>query len=590
MKKFFLNLLSSFLGTWIAFLFVGLVIFIIAGAIIFKAGVSGVSDGLKKNSVLVLELKGDIIESEKALNLNFKDILKGDVKNSQALDVIVNALKEAANDKRVEALYIKCDGLNAQPATINAIRNAVVEFKKSKKKILAYGDFISEGEYYIASVADSIYLNPQGNFSLTGISQKVLYLGDLFKKIGVNFQIARVGTYKSAVEPFTMNEMSEPARRQLEDLNSSLWSEIKSGISSSRGIDASGIDSLTNSIMLFRMPEELKKSKLFSGFCYEHEMDSKFAVLLGVEKKNINFINPKQIVSSNSINLNYSEDHIAVLYACGDIAETSDAGINCHNLVPVIMDLTEDEHVKGLVLRVNSPGGSVFGSEQIAEALKKFKASGKPFSVSMGDYAASGGYWISCDADRIFANPMTITGSIGIFGIIPDLTPLMTKFGISLQDVSTNPAASIGIPLKPLTPEQMEAFQQSISKGYDKFIKRVANGRKLPETKVREIAEGRIWSGKDALKLGLVDQLGYIKDAIEWTANKASLSSDNVAFYPVGDPSFINILLQNSDIPVLNLIKSKTGSEIDMFTLFWIAKIANRYPLQARMPDISVSL
>jgi protease-4 len=333
-----------------------------------------------------------------------------------------------------------------------------------------------------------------------------------------------------------------------------MWETISTEIATSRHIEVENIDSMINNCIMFSSTKQVLKSGLIDGLCYEREMDLKFATLLNQEKDDLNFISPSDLVAS-SVNISPNRDHIAVMYAVGEIAESNNAGINWEKIVPTILDLAEDDNVKGLVLRVNSPGGSVFGSQQIADALQQFKKSGKPFAVSMGDYAASGGYWISCDADYIFASPLTITGSIGIFGLIPNAEALLNKIGVNFQTVATNTNGLVMAPFKPLNEAQMAAVQANVEEGYDQFIKRVANGRKMPESKVRAIAEGRVWDGKMALKLGLIDKLGSLQDAVSWVAAKADLKDPEVVTYPKNEPSIWNM--------VYDLGRDNLNSEIE---------------------------
>lgn len=591
MKKFFLNVLSSFLGAWIAILFLGVAIVTIVFALLFKAGISSTQGKITKSSVLKLDLKGEIIETERTLRLDFNNLLDIETEKPQALDRIVSALDEAADNSNIQAVYLKCDGVSASPATLYSLRSALEKFRKeSKKKVIAYGDSFTESDYFVASVADSIFINPDGNFMLTGVSASTPYMGSLFKKIGVDFQIAKVGSFKSAVEPYIMDEMSDPARAQLDTLCSSIWDVYKSSIGKSRKVSGTQIDNLVNSVVAFKNANNVKLGNFFSSYCYEREMDGKFASLLGVDKEDVNYVSPSDFESVD-FGFSTSDDHIAVLYAVGDINEASHDGINCYDLVPVITELAEDDNVKGVVLRVNSPGGSVFGSEQIADALSLIKKAGKPFAVSMGDYAASGGYWISADADRIFASPLTVTGSIGIFGILPNATPLLNKVGVNIQNVSTNPNGFVSIPFTPLNETQMSVFTASINRGYDAFIDRVAKGRKMPESKVRAIAQGRVWDGVSALRIGLVDQLGSLDDAVKWVNKKIGGKKDlDVVTYPSVENDIFNAMLNMQSNVMMRAIASQMGAGSDMKMAKKIYDILMRNRLQARMSDIKITL
>jgi protease-4 len=590
MKKFFLNLLSSFLGAWLAFLLFAGVTVLVVFAIIGTFAVSGSSTpSLKSKSVMAIDLSGVITETESDPELSYAQFVMGGISQPQTLKTLTTALREAADNDKIKALYLKCGEVSTSPATLHALYEAVAAFKESKKPIYAYGDEMSQGAYYIASLADSIFLNPQGNISITGVGGSSLYYKNLCDKIGIEFQIAKVGAFKSAVEPYLLNEMSEPARAQLDTLYGNIWSVLKSDMAQARNMPDSTFDALADNCSLFFNSKSILKSGIISGLCYEREMDPKFAKLLDVDKDDLNYVDPAY-VASLADSASKSDDHIAVLYATGEISESSEAGINCFDLVPVILDLAEDDNVKGLVLRVNSPGGSVFGAEQIADALKEFKKTGKPFVVSMGDYAASGGYWISADADQIYADPITITGSIGIFGVVPNMSKLLSNIGVSVQSVSTNNNGNVAVPLAPLTEKQMATLNASIIDGYDQFINRVAKGRNMPETKVRLIAEGRVWDGTKAKELGLVDQLGSLRDAVKYVASKTKLSSDDVCYYPEYTPSLLGMLSAfGSEALDQQLIKA-AGDEIAPQYLKRIKTIITRKPAQAIMPEIIISL
>lgn len=540
LKKFFLNTLSSFVGAWIALVLFGVVGVIVAVGLV--AGMHGTDEvaSVKKHSILTLELSGSIVESETPSSINYTALMSGGIEKPQTLNVIVEGLKEGADNKNIDALYIKCGAALASPATFNAIREAVKEFKKTGKKVYAYGDVYTLGTYYVASVSDKIFLNPYGEIAIQGLGSTSMYLKGLFDKLGVEFQVVKVGTFKSAVEPYISTQMSEPARAQLDTLFSTMWDFMKDGICDNRKkLSGSEIDSLVNNGLMFSTAEFAAESGFVDEVVYERVMDERLAKLIDVDKKKLNFVSPSALIGQLPWTDAYSsKNNIAVLYATGEIVDGASTGINYQKLVPIITQLADDDKIKGLVLRVNSPGGSAFGSDQIGEALDYFQSKKKPLAVSMGDYAASGGYWISCGADRIFADPLTITGSIGIFGLIPNVKGLSDKLGINPQSVSTNPAADFPTLFTPMDEKQLSIMQKYVETGYDRFIKRVATGRKMTEAKVRQIAEGRVWNAMKAKEIGLVDELGSLKDAIEWTAKKADIYSKyDVSVYPVYEPS-----------------------------------------------------
>ena len=592
LKKFFLNTLSSFVGAWIALVLFGVVGVIVAVGLV--AGMHGTDEvaSVKKHSILTLELSGSIVESETPSSINYTALMSGGIEKPQTLNVIVEGLKEGADNKNIDALYIKCGAALASPATFNAIREAVKEFKKTGKKVYAYGDVYTLGTYYVASVSDKIFLNPYGEIAIQGLGSTSMYLKGLFDKLGVEFQVVKVGTFKSAVEPYISTQMSEPARAQLDTLFSTMWDFMKDGICDNRKkLSGSEIDSLVNNGLMFSTAEFAAESGFVDEVVYERVMDERLAKLIDVDKKKLNFVSPSTLIGQLPWTDAYSsKNNIAVLYATGEIVDGASTGINYQKLVPIITQLADDDKIKGLVLRVNSPGGSAFGSDQIGEARDYFQSKKKPLAVSMGDYAASGGYWISCGADRIFADPLTITGSIGIFGLIPNVKGLSDKLGINPQSVSTNPAADFPTLFTPMDEKQLSIMQKYVETGYDRFIKRVATGRKMTEAKVRQIAEGRVWNAMKAKEIGLVDELGSLKDAIEWTAKKADIYSKyDVSVYPVYEPSFWDVISMG-DIEAVRMMKAVSDGDFDEAGMHIAMKILSRSRILARMPEFEVTL
>ncbi len=592
LKKFFLNTLSSFVGAWIALVLFGVVGVIVAVGLV--AGMQGTDEvaSVKKHSILTLELSGSIVESETPSSINYTALMSGGIEKPQTLNVIVEGLKEGADNKNIDALYIKCGAALASPATFNAIREAVKEFKKTGKKVYAYGDVYTLGTYYVASVSDKIFLNPYGEIAIQGLGSTSMYLKGLFDKLGVEFQVVKVGTFKSAVEPYISTQMSEPARAQLDTLFSTMWDFMKDGICDNRKkLSGSEIDSLVNNGLMFSTADFAAESGFVDEVVYERVMDERLAKLIDVDKKKLNFVSPSTLIGQLPWTDAYSsKNNIAVLYATGEIVDGASTGINYQKLVPIITQLADDDKIKGLVLRVNSPGGSAFGSDQIGEALDYFQSKKKPLAVSMGDYAASGGYWISCGADRIFADPLTITGSIGIFGLIPNVKGLSDKLGINPQSVSTNPAADFPTLFTPMDEKQLSIMQKYVETGYDRFIKRVATGRKMTEAKVRQIAEGRVWNAMKAKEIGLVDELGSLKDAIEWTAKKADIYSKyDVSVYPVYEPSFWDVISMG-DIEAVRMMKAVSDGDFDEAGMHIARKILSRSRILARMPEFEVTL
>lgn len=598
LKRFILNTLSSFVGSCIA---LGLIAFSLALLFVGIVGsvsmsVSSSSESVKSRSILEIKLDGMIIERESNMAPSMSSMISGDIDAPQTLDVITEAIREAAGNDNIAAIYLKCGYPVAGSATLDAIRHALLDFKKEvggKKKIIAYGDQLTQGAYFVASAADEIHLNPAGGLSLAGLSATTPYFKGLLDKLGVQFQVVKVGTFKSAVEPYILTEMSDPARAQLDTLLDINWMYIRDCIAKSRkNITPEMIDTFINADNIaFEKASFALKKGLVDSLTYGRNIKKRLATLSGREVDKLNIIKPTTLITQTPWTDSYgAQNQIAVLFACGEILDGDSNEINFEDMVPVIVKLADDDNVKGLVLRVNSPGGSVFGSDQIGEALDYFKSKGKTLTVSMGDYAASGGYWISCGADRIFADPLTITGSIGIFGLLPNFKGTLDKLGVNMESVGTNDASTIMNGFKPLDDKQLAVVQKYVERGYDDFTSRVAKGRHMSKQKVLAIAEGRVWSATSALKIGLVDSVAYLRDAIEWTAKKANVAGNyNLSSYPRIEPNFWSLVRMGT----MTMAELKAGLESDKeatLRRFLQKRILMRRPVQARMPEYRVTL
>lgn len=592
LKKFFLNTLSSFVGAWLALVLVVVSSMILVFGMIGSGIASEMGDAeqLKSKSILTIDLSGAISERESATAPDLTSLVQGNLSKPQNLNVIVEALAEAARNRDITAVYLKCGALEASPAACYTIRRAVLKYKESKKPVYAYADTYTMGTYLIASAADRVYMNPQGMMEMRGMSSTVLYYKDLLDKLGVEFQVVKVGTFKSAVEPYIMNSMSDPARAQMDTLLGNMWGVIKKNISETRkGVTPQEIDSLVSKAYITFAPAKTSvEAGLVDSLVYERTINAKFAALTGQDVDDVNFVSPGTLVKQVPWSTAYgSKNRIAVLYAVGEINDVSQDGINYHNLVPIITELADDDNVKGMVLRVNSPGGSAFGSDQIGEALDYFQSKGKPLAVSMGAYAASGGYWISAGADKIFANPLTITGSIGIFGLIPNVKGLADKLGVNPQTVSTNPNAQFPSLTESMTDEMKGVMQQYVNRGYEDFVGRVAKGRKMSVPAVKRIAEGRVWDAVSAKRIGLVDSIGSLNDAIEWVASKAKiLDKYNVAAYPEYKPSFWDMLPSN--LSSMTAMRQMLEPKPEEMMIMKMRELLRRERIQARMADIKI--
>lgn len=593
LKKFFLNLLSSFVGAWLALVLFCVVLVIVIVGVTAQLGVSDDTSSTKisKDAVVVLDLTGTIIETPESGQLDFVSLAYGDGDQPTALNVLVDGIREAKLSKNIKAMYIKCGHPVASPATLNAIRMAVLDFKKSGKKIYAYADAMTMGDYFVASQADSLFLNPGGMIEISGLGGTTLFYKDLLDKIGVKMTLVKVGTFKSAAEPYISNTMSGPARAQLDTLYGKMWSYIGNAVAENRkGLNDNSLNDAANNFIVFQTPQQVLKGKYVDALAYERQMDDKVGQIVGKAGKDVKYYTPETLAENSKWGSDYgSKNQVAVLYATGEIAEYTKSGIDCYKLVPQITKLADDNNVKALVLRVNSPGGSVFGSEQIGEALDYFKSKGKPFVVSMGDYAASGGYWISCTANKIFADPLTITGSIGIFGLFPSAEGLARKLGVTPQTVSTNPGKTITL-FKDPTEEQINVLQNYINNGYSRFISRVAKGRGMKESRVRQIAEGRVYCAEQALQLKLIDQLGSLDDAVESAAKLAGLKTDKygVSIYPKYKPDFWDILKSEGFNTLNQELGKVAGLKPESALIYEASRVLRRTPVQARMIPVSL--
>lgn len=538
MKKFILIVCGSFVGSFLAFLIFTLCALTISFSLLFSMS-SSMKPSIKDKSVLYLKLDGNVAEYEGANQMGIMDLIQGREK-TPSLNTMIKALHVAETEDKIKGVLIDCNGASASTATLRQLRQAIAEFKKNSRKwVYAYAnEGYEQGDYYVASVADSVLLNPIGAVDVHGLVTVTPYFKKVLDKVGVEMQIMRVGTYKSAVEPYMLDSISPANREQQTLFLGNLWKTMAGEIAASRHIDATAFNAMVDNVMLAQPAEYLLAKHLIDATAFKHQLEDRLKVKLGIDDDDDLRVASPEALAGNYDNGSNEDGIVAVVYAVGEIdgssSPASESGIDSEELVNTILDLKKDDDVKGLVLRVNSPGGSAFGSEQIWEALEEFKKSGKTFAVSMGDYAASGGYYISSGAHRIFADETTITGSIGIFGVIPCAEELVqNKLGINTSIVKTNANSDMGaagIMSKKLTPVQMAAMQNYVNRGYDLFTKRCATGRKVSQDSIKKIAEGRVWDGITAKKIGLVDEFGGLDKAIEWVAKKANL---NDGYYQV---------------------------------------------------------
>ena len=580
MKDFIKHTFASMLGIILASIVLGIL------GIVTLVGMVASSDTetvVKEKSVFVLNLEGLLVERVQDNPLN--DIMG---KNFQecGLDDILTSIRKAKDNENIKGIYLQAGIMDAPCASLEEIRNALKDFKESGKFIVAYGDNYTQGMYYLASVADKVIVNPQGTIAWQGLASQTIFYKDLLKKVGVEMEIFKVGTYKSAVEPFIATEMSDANREQITAFLNSTWKRLLEDVSASRGMSEDDLKKCADDFMMFSQAETYIANGLADTLLYKDGVLDYLKTLTGCEadeRLHTLSLNDMKNVKRN-VPLDKSGNIIAVYYAFGEIdnATSTDEGINSTKVIKDLRKLREDETVKAVVLRVNSPGGSAFGSEQIWREVTLLKEE-KPVIVSMGDYAASGGYYISCAANCIVADPTTLTGSIGIFGMFPNLENLLTdKLGLHFETVKTNRFADMGNMTRSFNDAEKAAMQNYINNGYKLFVQRCAQGRGMSVEAIEKIAEGRVWTGSMAKELGLVDELGGLDKALEIAAQKAGVENYSVLNYPEMDNVLSTLLNEEKK----DYIESQMAETLDEYYDFakFVRNIKNADRIQARLP------
>lgn len=555
----------------------------IVGMVASESSAKDVSD----NSVMVLSLSGMLNERSED---SFMDKLGGGAVGTIGLEDALNAIQKAKNNKNIKGIYIEAGMLGADSyASLQAMRNALRDFKKSGKWIVAYGDIYTQGTYYVASVADKVFLNPSGMIDWHGLASQPIFFKDLMEKFGVKMQLAKVGTYKSAPEMFTADKMSDANREQVTAYINGTWQNICKGVSESRKISVEALNAYADRLIVFNDPKDFVKYKLVDKLIYTDQIKTEINKLLKEEAdKSINTVSLAEM--KNVKQEKNKGDEIAVYYAYGNIIDNEAGGMFSqeHNIVgkTVCEDLEalmEDDDVKAVVLRINSGGGSAYASEQIWHYVEMLKKK-KPVVVSMGGMAASGGYYISSGADWIVAEPTTLTGSIGIFGMFPDYSGLLTqKLGVKFDEVKTNKNSSFGSPARPFNAEEMSYIENYIDRGYKLFRSRVAQGRRMSVNDVEKIAQGHVWLGQDALKIKLVDELGGLDKAVAKAASLAKLKEYHTSAYP-GKADWMEQFMgkMSGDSYIDNSLRLTMGEYYEPFML--MRNINKHNAIQARIP------
>jgi protease-4 len=581
MKEFLRSTLATITGVLICgFIFIILGISTLVGIM----ASSETETVVPPNSVFTLELKGTIQERYQPSPVDqfFEDQI-----STYGLEDILNAIQKAKENDLIKGIYLHTGALSCSAASLQAIHRALADFKQSGKFLVAYADAYTQGGYYVASVADKVIVNPVGSLSWHGLASETMFLKDFLAKIGVKMQIFRVGTYKSAVEPMMSTEMSPANREQTQAFLESTWKSILNDVSASRHISADSLNLLADRNMDFQPAETYVSSGLADTLMYQDEVLSYLKSLTGLsdedDLKTLNLDEMTRVKATAP--KSKTRDVVAVYYAYGEIDNGSssyDEGINSEKVTKDLRDLRKDKNVKAVVLRVNSPGGSAYGSEQIWREVSLLKAE-KPVVVSMGDYAASGGYYISCAAHKIVAEPTTLTGSIGIFGMVPDASELLNnKLGLHFDGVKTHKMADMGSMSRPFNAEESALMQQMVNQGYALFTKRCAEGRHIPLEELCKIAEGRVWTGSMAKELKLVDELGGLDTAIQLAAQLGKVKDYNLQTYPAKEDFLTQLLNTRTDRYIHSQLQETFGEYYRGFD--WIRHLGQSDRLQARLP------
>lgn len=578
MKEFIKNTLAATLGTIIGFLLLGFFgIFLLLLLIVSGSSIPT----LHPNSILKIELDGALEERYEDSPLN--DLL-GEDYPTIGLEQILTSINRATHDKNIKAIYLDAGNLSqATPAMAEEIRLALSEFKESGKPVISYGDNYSQTNYYICSVADEVILNPSGQISWQGLVSEPIFYKDLLQRIGVKMQVFRVGSYKSAVEPFTSTEMSAANREQIESYLGSIWKNMLQDVARSRHIGQDTLNRYADDFLSLAPATELVSKHLADTLLYREDVQGYLKKKLKLKQ------NPQIITPAGLENIPQNtgkKEKIAVYYAFGDIVENPSSmnfsEIASKKVCKDLAELANDNQIKAVVIRINSGGGSAYASEQIWHSIQTLKSK-KPVIISMGGMAASGGYYMACAGNEIITLPSTLTGSIGIFGMIPDMSNLLKdKLGLNFDAVKTNRHADFGTLSRPFNPEETALMQKYIENGYQLFLKRVSEGRGLSLKQTAQLAEGRVWTGAQALKNGLADRTGSLQTALERAAQKAGIGEYSVVSYPKPQKWYESLLQDQQTDYLQNSLKSALGDYYQHIQ--FINKVNAMDPIQARMP------
>ena len=582
MKDFLKFTLATITGIIVS----GVLLFIVSILMMFSMLYSSDSEvTVRENSILKLDLNGSLVERS---GEDPWAILMGDESAAYGLDDLLASIRKAKENENIKGIYIEATDLATDGfAALKEVRDALADFKESGKFIVAYGDMYTQPMYYVASVADRVLLNPQGMLEWSGLSSMPVFYKDLMDKLGIRWQIFKVGTYKSAVEPFIGMEMSEANREQTTDYLTSLWGEMTAEVAASRGVTVDDLNRAADRMLLFQPAGECVEAGLADTLIYKNDVRDYLKQWVGIDKdddlRTLGLKDMKNV--KKNVPKDKSGNIVAVYYADGMIGSLmagDGESIDGNQMIRDLRKLEEDEDVKAVVLRINSPGGSAYDSEQIWHAVGELKKE-KPVIVSMGDYAASGGYYIACNADTIVAEPTTLTGSIGIFGMMPDMQGLAQKVGVSFDVVKTNEFSDMGIPVRPMTESEKALMQAYVERGYDLFLTRVSEGRGMTKEAVDQVGQGRVWTGVRAKELGLVDELGGLDRALEIAVARAGVEGYTRMDYPAKKSAWEQLMeFSPADYVKARVLQGRAGQwlrgveTLDRFEV--------KDALQARMP------
>lgn len=583
MKQFFKTMFASVFGVLVAF---GIILF---GGIFFLMGMAVSSSSSSEykpqaNTVFKLTLSG--IVSDQTTKDPFAS-LWGDDDEKLSLTEVIKAIRKAKENDNIKGIYLDVKNMHGGFASYEAIHRELLKFKESGKFIVSYGDFYEQGNYYLSSLSDSILVNPQGSINLVGLASQGVFIKDLAAKLGIEFYIFKVGTYKSAVEPYFMDKFSDANREQLTSFLGNIWNNMTAGICESRNIPHEKLTEFINSGAALDEAQVLVDNHLADKLCYRYEAENTIKRMAGQDLDDKLITADINKILSIRTHEKEKEDKIAILYAEGEIKEEDNSVMGSmdntisEKTAKELMDLAKDDDVKAVVFRVNSPGGSAYISEQIWKAVTEVKSQ-KPIVVSMGDYAASGGYYISCAADKIIAERTTLTGSIGVFGVISNLAGSFKKLSVTTDVVKTNTYADLGDMSRPMRDDEKALIQRSVERTYDLFLTRCSDGRGLAKDSIDHIGQGRVWTGEQALERGLVDALGSLDDAIAEAASLANLTDYSV-FKANQEKDFLSEYMDKIlGEAKFSIVKSYLGEEYPFYSTIENMKSMNG--IQARMP------